>query len=96
LNQYSSVRRACLALAFAVLPATAMAGPEVCGGSSTACLEQMSAMLSARDGAVEPAPRARRVVRREPAAAPAHAAMPHLNLEQKLNAHPDSEEPEGT
>jgi hypothetical protein len=94
-NHRSLARRLGLALALCAGAATAAAGPDVaavCDGNSTACLEQMSAMLSARDALAEPAPKARRPARAPPRPL---ASKPRLNLDQKLSAPDDSEDQGG-
>jgi hypothetical protein len=97
-NQNVFARRACLALALAVFAGTAAAGAdreELCSGSSTACLEQISAALSARDsgGGAAGAPKARRAGRAEPPRP--QGASPRLNLDQTLSAPIANDNPGG-
>jgi hypothetical protein len=94
MKQYSLAQKVRLALALAAFAGAAAAGPDsgaVCSGSSSACLEQMSAVLSARDAGsdAKPAPRPRRAA--APERTPAPRQPPRLNLDRTLTPHPDSE-----
>ena len=94
-NHHSFARRTGLVLALALCAGTAAADADaLCGGSSTACLEQMSAVLNTRGTATErTAPKARRAAPPQRPRPP--AAMPHLNLDQRLSSAPDDSEDQG-